>query len=53
MWTEPKQIQKKGVHLHIYNFAQKHMHKYFKLIYRMQHTVISISFWKLILQYTW
>ncbi len=53
MWTEPKQIQKKGVHLHIYNFGQKDMHKYLQLISRMQHTVISISFWKLILQYTW
>lgn len=29
------------------------MRKYFKWISRMQHTVISISFWKLILQYTW
>lgn len=53
MWTEPKQIQKKGVHLHIYNFGQKEMRKYFKLVSRMQHTVISISFRKLILQHAW
>ncbi len=38
MWTEPKQIQKKGVHLHIYNFSQKEIRKYFKLVSRMQHT---------------